>query len=213
MFLIDETLRPAPIAMEVLAGLDGRFTTEIARFNLESNLTPQLIRDSCFTRMEAELNEMVALVRERAADFRADVLLAGILPTLRLSDLTLDNLTPLPRYLELNRAITRMRGGPFSIYIKGVDELQLQHDNMMMESCNTSFQIHFQVNPREFARAYNVAQAIAAPVLAAAVNSPVLFGKRLWQETRLALFQHSADERSRARLMRSQPTRVGRCSG
>jgi len=61
---------------------------------------------------------------------------------------------------------------------------------MMMESCNTSFQIHFQVGPREFAAAYNIAQAISAPVLAAAVNSPILFGKRLWQETRLALFQH-----------------------
>ena len=61
------------------------------------------------------------------------------------------------------------------------------HDNIMMESCNTSFQIHFQVNPKEFATLYNLAQAITAPVLAAAVNSPLLFGHRLWQETRLAL--------------------------
>ena len=45
---------------------------------------------------------------------------------------------------------------------------------MMMESCNTSFQIHFQVGPKEFAGAYNTAQAITAPVLAAAVNSPIL---------------------------------------
>ena len=135
--------------------------------------------------------------------------MAGILPTLRQSDLTLDNLTPNPRYIELNRAVTKLRGGPFSIHIKGLDELQIEHDNMMMESCNTSFQIHFQVGPKEFAGAYNMAQAITAPVLAAAVNSPILFGKRLWQETRLALFQHSADERSRQQQARSQPTRVG----
>ena len=100
-------------------------------------------------------------------------MLAGILPTLRLSDLTLDNLTPNPRYHELNRAVTASRGGPFSIHIKGLDELQIEHDNMMMESCNTSFQIHFQVGPREFAGAYNIAQAITAPVLAAAANSPI----------------------------------------
>jgi CBS domain-containing protein len=41
------------------------------------------------------------------------------------------------------------------------------------------------------------------------VNSPVLFGRRLWQETRLALFQHSTDARSRTQQARGQPTRVG----
>ncbi len=210
MFLVDRSLRPAPLALEVLGGLnDCRFTTEIARFNLEANLTPQVLDSHCFSRMEQELIELIDKVRNTAAQSDADVLLAGILPTMRLSDLTIDNLTPMARYHELNRAITRARGGPFRINIKGVDELQIEHDNLMMESCNTSFQIHFQVSPREFASAYNIAQAITAPVLAAAVNSPVLFGKRLWHETRLALFQHSADERSPTQLMRSQPTRVG----
>jgi CBS domain-containing protein len=210
MFLVDRSLRPAPLALEVLDGLnDARFTTEIARFNLEANATPQVLRDRCFSKMEQELNELLAKVRAVAEQYEADALLAGILPTLALSDLTIDNLTPMARYHELNRAITRARGGPFSIHIKGLDELQIEHDNLMMESCNTSFQIHVQVSPREFANAYNIAQAITAPVLAAAVNSPVLFGKRLWHETRLALFQHSADERSRGQLMRSQPTRVG----
>lgn len=210
MFLVDQNLRPAPIAMEVLDGLsDPRLTTEIARFNLEANLTPRLISGDCFALMEQELNGLINQVRSRAAQLQADVLLAGILPTLRPSDLTLENLSPNPRYQELNRAVTQARGGPFLIHIKGVDELQIEHDNMMMESCNTSFQIHFQVGPREFATSYNVAQAITAPVLAAAVNSPVLFGKRLWHETRLALFQHSADGRSRAQMARSMPTRVG----
>jgi CBS domain-containing protein len=104
--------------------------------------------------------------------------------------------------------VIRLRGGPLSIHIKGLDELHLTHDNIMMESCNTSFQVHFQSNAKEFANHYNVAQAITAPVLAAAVNSPLLFGQRLWQETRVALFQHSTDERSRPQLARNQPTRV-----
>src|SRR6185295_13234152 len=85
---------------------------------------------------------------------------------------------------------------------------QITHDNIMMESCNTSFQVHFQTSPAEFASHYNLAQAITAPVLAAAVNSPLLFGHRLWQETRVALFQHSTDARSRTQLARSHPTRV-----
>lgn len=210
MFLVDQNLRPAPIATEILEDQsEPRLTTEIARFNLEANVTPRIITGDCFALMELELNELVQKARDRAALFQADILLAGILPTLRLSDLTLENLSPNPRYHELNRAVTQARGGPFSIHIKGVDELQIEHDNMMMESCNTSFQIHFQVGAREFANSYNIAQAITAPVLAASVNSPVLFGKRLWHETRLALFQHSADARSRSQLARSMPTRVG----
>jgi CBS domain-containing protein len=209
MFLVDENLRPASVSTQVLEHAhDPRLTTEIARFNLEANLTPLLLHGDCFSLMESELKEVLGLTRVSAQHYGADVLLAGILPTLRKSDLTLENLTPLPRYHQLNDSVTRLRGGPFAIHIKGLDELNLTHDNVMMESCNTSFQIHFQVNPKEFAPIYNLAQVITAPVLAAAVNSPLLFGHRLWQETRLALFQHSIDARSTTQQARSYPTRV-----
>src|ERR1051325_4622694 len=209
MFLIDRHLRPASVSLEVLEHAhDPRLTTEIARFNLEANLSPLQLERNCFSRMEQELVEVIDVARNSAATQGADVLLSGILPTLQKSDLTLDNLTPVPRYHELDRGVIGMRGGPLSIHIKGLDELYLSHDNIMMESCNTSFQVHFQSNAKEFANHYNVAQAITAPMLAAAVNSPLLFGQRLWQETRVALFQHSTDERSRPQMARNQPTRV-----
>jgi CBS domain-containing protein/gamma-glutamyl:cysteine ligase YbdK (ATP-grasp superfamily) len=209
MFLIDHYLRPAPVSLDVLKEAnDARLTTEIARFNLEANLTPLDLTSDCFSRMEQELVELLALARNSAATHGADILLAGILPTLQKSDLTLDNLTPVARYHELDRGVIRLRGGPLSIHIKGLDELHLEHDNIMMESCNTSFQIHYQSSAKEFTNHYNVAQAITAPVLAVSVNSPFLFGQRLWQETRVALFQHSTDERSRPQLARNQPTRV-----
>ena len=206
MFLVDRYFRPAPVSLPVLEQAnDSRLTTEIARFNLEANLTPLELTGNCFTRMEQELDHVIDRAREAAATQNADVLLSGILPTLQRSDLTLDNLTPVARYHELDRGVIRLRGGPLSIHIKGLDELHLTHDNIMMESCNTSFQVHFQSNAREFANDYNTAQAITAPVLAVAVNSPLLFGQRLWQETRVALFQHSTDERSRPQLARNQP--------
>jgi CBS domain-containing protein/gamma-glutamyl:cysteine ligase YbdK (ATP-grasp superfamily) len=209
MFLVDGAMRPAPISVEVLnQSNDPRLTTEIARFNLEANLTPRVLTSRCLQQMEAELRELIAKARAGAKTFEADVLLSGILPTLNQSDLTLDNLTPSPRYEQLNREVIRSRGGPLSMYIKGLDEIHLSHDNIMMESCNTSFQVHFQTNPNDFVRDYNLAQAITAPLLAVAVNSPLLFGKRLWRETRVALFQHSTDARSRPQLARSQPARV-----
>jgi CBS domain-containing protein len=209
LFLIDGDFGASPVAMEVLQlANEPRLTTEIAQFNLEANLTPRLLEGRCLHLLEQELKQLLAIARRAANAVGSDVLLAGILPTLQKRDLTLDNMTPNPRYYQLNRSITRLRSGPFSIHMKGVDELQLSSDNIMMESCNTSFQIHIQVNPLDFANQYNVAQLITAPVLAAAVNSPILFGYRLWQETRLALFQHSTDARSPTQQVRSHPTRV-----
>ena len=209
MFLVDRTFRPAPVNVDVLAhGLDARLTTEIGRFNLEANLTPLDFKGRCFHQLERELHEVVDAARRAARLSNADILLAGILPTIRVDDLSIDNLTPHPRYQELNRTVLALRHGEFHAHIKGLDELDLAHPNVMLEACCTSFQVHLQVPPADFARLYNWAQVITAPVLAAAVNSPILLGHRLWQETRIALFQHSVDERSAARQRRDAPTRV-----
>jgi CBS domain-containing protein/gamma-glutamyl:cysteine ligase YbdK (ATP-grasp superfamily) len=210
MFLVDSQFRPAPVAVETIERVrDPRITTEIARFNLEANLTPRLFEGDCFRRMEEEVLDVIGLVREGARASGADVLLAGILPTLERSDLTLDNITPCPRYYQLNDAVMRMRGGAINAHIKGLEEVNVSSDNIMLLSSNTSFQVHLQVGPAEFVPLYNMAQTVTAPVLAAAVNSPLWLGNRLWQETRLALFQHSADARSRAQQERGFPTRVG----
>ncbi|HEV2864441.1 MAG TPA: glutamate-cysteine ligase family protein [Pyrinomonadaceae bacterium] len=210
MFLVDPSMGPAPLATEVISRIsDPRLTTEIARFNLEANLTPRTLAADCFRRLEQEINEVIGIVRGAARALGADVLLAGILPTLQRRDLTLDSITPVPRYYELNEAVMQQRGGDVSVHMKGLDEIHLSSDNIMPLSSNASFQVHLQVGPEEFVPMYNAAQAITAPVLAAAVNSPVWLGSRLWQETRLALFQHSADPRTRAEQERQNPTRVG----
>src|SRR6185295_1065669 len=107
-----------PISLEILEHAEEpRLTTEIASFNLEANLTPLLLTDKCLGKMEQELRELLSLVRHRAAELEADVLLSGILPTLKKSDLTLENLARMPRYHELNRGVIGLRGGPFSIHI------------------------------------------------------------------------------------------------
>jgi CBS domain-containing protein len=209
MFLVDSSYRPAPIAMDLLERIgDPRLTTEIGRFNLEANVTPIEFTGSCFQALETEINELVGKVRHAAQCFNADVLLTGILPTMAITDLTLDNLTPITRYRELNCAVSNLRHGNFNVHIKGLDELQISHDNIMLEACNTSFQVHLQVDPERMVDLYNLAQVVIAPVLAAAANSPLLLGHRLWHETRVALFQHSVDVRSAVQQARSYPTRV-----
>lgn len=209
MFLVDSAMRPAGIAVEVIeeAG-DSRLTTEIGKFNLEANLTPREFCGDALGQMEAELVEICNIVRATAGKFNASLVLAGILPTVQASDLTRDNLTPLPRYHEIDRVVTKLHGENRFIQIKGLDELQLTLQNTFIEFCNTSFQIHLQLGAKDFVRHYNWAQAIAAPVLASAVNSPLLLNHRLWHETRLALFQHAIDTRSFTHKERNQPPRV-----
>ena len=209
MFLIDSSLHAAPAAMKILdRAKDDRLTTELGQFNLEANLTPLSYGGDCLRMMEQELNQVLDYTREHARAVDADVLLAGILPTLRRSDITLDMMTPKQRYFELNRVMSNQRGGDFHVLIKGVDQLEMLHDSVMLEACNTSFQIHFQVGQEEFAPLYNIAQAVTAPVLAAAVNSPILLGKRLWAETRIALFERSVDTRKSHQTDRGNQPRV-----
>ncbi len=209
LVLVDGKQQPALVGPEVLPTVeDARVVPELARWNLEVNLSPRLFGGTCLSEMEQELSELVHLVRHKAHPFGADVLLTGILPTLQQSHLSMQNMTPNPRYFEMNDAVNRMRGSEYHISLKGIDELEARHDNIMLESCNTSFQVHFQVAPEEFAKLYNLAQAVSAPVLAAAVNSPTLFQRRLWQETRLAVFQMAVDTRSRHHHTRHQPARV-----
>lgn len=209
IFLVDAGCEPAPVAAEVLARLDDpSFKHELALFNLEANLPPLPLRGDCMRRLEDDLTAAIAKARSAAQACGAEVLLTGILPTLQLSDLGIENLTPRPRYQALNELLRQQRGGAFEAHVKGIDELFVTHDNVMLEACNTSFQIHFQVGAQEFADLYNLAQAVTAPVLAAAVNSPVLLEHRLWHETRIALFQHSIDHRSSIHQLRGQRPRV-----
>jgi CBS domain-containing protein/gamma-glutamyl:cysteine ligase YbdK (ATP-grasp superfamily) len=209
MFLVDSEFRAAPIAVEVLEAVqDDRITSEIGRFNLEGNLLPLVFSGDALSRMEDTLRSMLESVQELVRSMDGDIVLTGILPTLRKSDLHLDNMVPEERYYALNDALTRLRGGPYELRIKGTDDLFVQHDSVMLEACNASFQIHFQVEPDEFAELYNVALAVAGPVLAAAANSPVMLGKRLWHETRIAVFQQSVDTRTGLPEMREIPPRV-----
>lgn len=209
MCLIDQTARPAMLALELLQNLkDEHFTTELARFNLELNLEPRTLTSDCLSQMESSLHRFLSAANEAAQGRGARVVLTGILPTVRDSDITLENMTPLPRYVALNNALREMRGSDFRFYIRGLDELITSHATVLYEGCNTSFQVHLQIDPARFASLYNWAQAIAAPVLACATNSPLFLGKRLWRETRIALFHQSTDGRSVPSTHRRQPSRV-----
>ena len=207
--IVDDQFMPNGVALEVLKELnDDHFTTEIGNYNLEINLDPVELKGNCFSSIHNSLNELLNKAKQVTKKKKSKIVLTGILPTLTLNHMTIDNMTPIQRYYVLNEAMVESRKQEFDIKIKGVDELNFLHDSVMLEGCNTSFQMHLQINPDEFIEMYNWAQAISGPILAACTNSPVLFGKELWSETRISLFTQSVDTRANSFLLNEKQARV-----
>lgn len=209
LVVVDEGGNPLPIGERIIDEIeDDHVTNELGKFNIEFNLDPLPFAGDCLSHLEDQINALLAKLRAVAYARDAQIALCGVLPTLEKSDLGLENLTDKPRYHALNEVLMAMRGGPSRLSIEGLDELSIKHHSVMLEACNTSFQIHFQVSPEHFTKYYNIAQAVAGPTLAAATNSPLLFGRRLWHETRIALFQQSVDTRIEREDLREFQPRV-----
>lgn len=212
MCLIDaKTFKPAPIAIEALKKMKQYewVDTELARFNLETNFIPRVFEGKALRLMEDENNSNLGKIREKVRTLGANIILTGILPTLRKFDLELHNLTPKKRYHALIESINNhLIGNTFELRLTGIDEILVKHNSPLLEACNTSFQVHLQVSPANFVQMYNISQTLAAPVMAIAANSPIVFGKRLWHETRIALFQQALDIRTTHDHMRERSPRV-----
>ncbi|GAA4844506.1 CBS domain-containing protein [Algivirga pacifica] len=207
--LTKSDFRPSLKAPEILKAIDDpHFTTELAKFNLEINLDPLPLEGDCFSRMEEQLYLYLQHARNIAQQHDNKIILTGILPSITKKELVMDYMTPNPRYWALNKVMSDRKGGHFDLHIMGVDELSVQHDSVLFEACNTSFQMHLQISPSDFVQSYNWAQAITAPLMGICTNSPLLLGKELWHETRIALFRQSIDTRTSSMAVKNQHARV-----
>ncbi len=119
----------------------------------------------------------------------------GMLPTLTPDHLTGESLSANPRYQLINEQIFAARGEDLHIAIDGPERLATYADTIAPEAACTSVQFHLQVSPAGLRPAWNAAQCIAGVQLALGANSPFLFGKELWRETRVALFEQATDTR------------------
>ena len=183
---------------ETVLGLiaDPDFQTELAQFNIEINIAPQLLTGEVFRKLESEVRASLNHADDVANDAGADVVMIGILPTVRPEHLTEETFSANPRYALLNEQVFAARGEDLSIEIDGVERLSTSADTIAPEAACTSVQLHLQVDPETFDAHWNASQAIAGVQLAMGANSPFFFGKELWRETRIALFEQAADTRS-----------------
>ncbi|MGB5356608.1 MAG: CBS domain-containing protein [Eudoraea sp.] len=207
--LTDSQWNPSAKAQEILKDInDPHFTSELTLYNLEINLDPFELKGNCFSELHKKLNYFLDIAKDEAAKYDSKVVLTGILPTIDTPNLELEFMTPLERYKVLNEAINDIRSDDFELHIKGVDEVNLHHNSILYEGCNTSFQSHLQIDPDKFADTYNWAQAIAGPILSICTNSPLLMGQELWEETRIALFTQSVDTRASTFILNEKESRV-----
>jgi hypothetical protein len=194
--LMDGDAEPAMRNAEILANLaDPTFQTELGQFNLELNARPRLISGHGFADYEQDVIDSLGRAEDRAAKADCTIVLVGILPTLTPGHTVLDNLSANARYRVLNDQIVGARGEDISLDIRGVERLHTANDSIAPEAACTSVQFHLQVPPERFAHYWNASQAIAGIQVAIGANSPYLFGRQLWAETRIALFEQATDTR------------------
>jgi hypothetical protein len=194
-WLIDRNCFPLPSNEAFLARLASPLVVpELSKFNVELNGTPQVLAADAFARMEVELTRTWRRCLEVAHELEGTLIMIGILPTVRERDLTLANISPLNRYYALNRQVLERRGrAPLRIDIRGRENLELTHADVMLEAATTSFQVHLQAPSARIVRYFNAASILSGPLVALAANAPFLFGADLWDESRIPLFEQAVD--------------------
>ncbi|MDQ2782337.1 MAG: glutamate--cysteine ligase [Actinomycetota bacterium] len=198
--LVDREYRPKMDNAEVLAAIENAdYQTELARFNIEFNVSPRALTGSESLELEDDLRRSLNEAERRANEVGSHILMIGILPTVMPEHFEGDDwMSANTRYRALNDAVLAARGEDIFLEIEGPtgERLDRYADSLAPESACTSVQLHLQVEPQHFATTWNAAQVLGGPQLAIGANSPYFFGKQLWHETRVELFTQAADTRA-----------------
>ena len=207
--LVDQSLRPAAANRELLELADDpHLTLELNRYNLEINVPPVNPSGTPFAELEKSLNHYLNLLQEKGRELGVQSVPVGILPTLQRTHLGREFMTNEFRYQALERSLCGIRGKTYKININGKDRLEMEGEGVTVEGANTSFQVHLRVPADRYRHYFNVAQLTTPFVLALSTNSPLVLGKRLWQESRIALFKQSVDFRDQSNPNWRPPSRV-----
>ncbi len=192
-WLVDKKGLPAPINQAYLERIQNPLVVpELSVFNVELNTEPLELQGNSLSRMLAALEALWLQCNKTATELQASLLMIGILPTILEKDLKVNNMSQRARYRALNEQVLRLRRGyPLVLDIQGRERLRVEHQDVMLEAATTSLQIHLQVNQAKAARYFNAALILSAPMVAMSANSPFAFGRSLWEETRIPVFEQS----------------------
>jgi gamma-glutamyl:cysteine ligase YbdK (ATP-grasp superfamily) len=194
--LVDSHGQPSMRSTEVLDALaDPAWGTEVGQFNLEINVPPRQLTGDALADLEQVIRDDLNAGDKKAQTTGTHLVMVGILPTLRREDVHEGTMSANDRFRVLNEQIFAARGEDMRISIDGPEQLLAHTDSITPEAACTSLQLHLQVSPDVFANYWNAAQTVAGVQVALGANSPYLFGKQLWHETRITLFEQATDTR------------------
>jgi len=194
--LVDERGEPSMRNAAVLDAIaNPAWATELGQFNIEINVPPRPLSGNALAALEDEIRADLDAADTKARGSGSRLVMIGILPTLRQDDVHEGTLSANARYRVMNEQIFAARGEDIKISIDGSEQLLTHADSITPEAACTSVQLHVQVSPEAFASYWNAAQAIAGVQVALGANSPFLFGRQLWHETRITLFEQATDTR------------------
>lgn len=213
-WLVDKGMQPAPVNDAFLKRLnDPLANPELAKFNIEFNTDPLPLTGDALSRLHRQLQNAWSNASQQAQKLGSELMMIGILPTLSQDDLNVQNMSDMNRYRALNEQILAARGKPVELDISGEEHLKLTHQDVMLESAATSFQLHTQVPVNIAHHFYNASIMASAAVVAVSANSPFLFGHSLWQETRIPLFEQAIEAGGFAGAVHGPVKRVSFGSG
>ncbi len=191
--LVDENMIPALKNKLFLDQVnDSSFVPELAQFNFEINGPIYQRNPHLLKQMQNDLDFFTEKSIKTAQALKLEAIWVGILPTIRDTMLNLQTMTPTNRYFALaERVLAMKKNSKVELTIDRYDHLNIQRDNIMTEAAATSFQIHTQVQQKDSVRAYNSTLNLSGPCIAIMANSPFLYGYKLWDETRIPVFEQS----------------------
>jgi gamma-glutamyl:cysteine ligase YbdK (ATP-grasp superfamily) len=194
--LVDSQAIPSMRNADVLDAIaNPAWGVEVGQFNLEINVPPRRLAGDALAELEQVVRDDLNTGDEKARSTGTRLVMIGILPTLQKGHVHLGTLSASERFRVLNEQIFAARGEDMRISIDGAEKLLTHTDSITPEAACTSLQLHLQVTSESFANYWNAAQAAAAVQVALGANSPYLFGKQLWHETRITLFEQATDTR------------------
>ena len=201
--LLDSTGQPAPLIQPVLDDADNPlFTYELAKFNLEINGNAFNLQPDVFEQIERDLDHLYSQVEQSAAKFDLQPGLFGVLPSLERKHLDSAHfMSDQHRYHLLDRRLIEMRNRPVKLEIQGDELLQVEKNDVMLEALSTSLQTHLQIPFDESVDSYHAALWASMAVLAVGANSPLVLGKKCWQESRIAIFKQAVDTRNEREVL------------
>lgn len=189
-FLLDKNYDPLGQNLEFIHELNESFlVTEVGAAHLEINSGHTGLTGGCLSILHDNILGYWKKCCALSQRLNTHLALIGSLPTATSAHHQLSFMTKKCRYKLLNDCMAEQRSQkPITVKVEGKEACVFHPESLAMNGLLSAFQLHIQIGLSQSVRYYNVAQAIAGPMLTISANSPFIMGYHLWSDTRVAVF-------------------------